>query len=118
MGIDDIDEYVESVERREMGWFITAVIFMVIVVGLIGFSVWQYTTYKDNLDTFQMILDFPHPVDRVEGAYFHHADYYCVWTKGKPSREIIQFDVHEQCHVLTQNDYDHFCGTTDRGHIN
>jgi len=42
--------------------------------------------------------------------YTHYTDkYYCVWTKGRSSKDIADTEVHEQCHVLVLNDYHHFC---------
>ena len=36
-------------------------------------------------------------------------NYYCVWTKDRSEVEKINTEIHEQGHILVQNDYPHFC---------
>lgn len=42
-------------------------------------------------------------------GYYHSDGFYCVWTKGMTSKEIMNNNAHERAHALVDNDYEHFC---------
>lgn len=44
----------------------------------------------------------------LRGVY-HTPDYYCVWTKGRTTKQINRSDYHEMCHHLIHMDKEHFC---------
>jgi hypothetical protein len=49
----------------------------------------------------------------ANGLYWYGTDYYCVWAKNRTLIEQEQTDRHEYAHYLVDNDYNHFCKTTE-----
>lgn len=36
------------------------------------------------------------------------SSFFCVWTANRTAEEIAGTEVHEQCHILIQKEFDHF----------
>ncbi len=45
----------------------------------------------------------------VDGYYDMYDKYYCIWTKGRYYKSVIDTENHEICHHLINEDYKHFC---------
>lgn len=48
----------------------------------------------------------------IEGVWYTSAgeEYMCVWLDHRTSSSVRNTIMHEQCHSLVYNNYDHFCG--------
>lgn len=72
---------------------------------------WQYcldeVSMMDQCAIYDGIQYKEKPI--ANGVYWHNQDYYCVWIKDRTIDQIMSTDVHERCHYLVEQEYDHFC---------
>ena len=111
--MDDIQQEI----LRKVRWFFWVIVMVDIAILLSAVATYIYFDRIESVlltgdydDYREMLWKNSGAKTELLGMYFNNA-YYCVWTKGRTMEEVNRTDVHEQCHALiTEIDYNHFCG--------
>ena len=79
--------------------------YVVIVIYLIAITFYVFLK-PDKCESCKLYE--PTAQHGINGLYVTD-EYFCVWTKDR-SKEIIEnTTIHEECHALVWDNYDHFC---------
>jgi hypothetical protein len=101
------EEFMEkSIEEKRLYWLCMGSL-IVIVMGCAIFLLHQIDVGR-NYESYAMCNATMSDRVGIDGVWFPEG-YYCVWVAGKNIEDINNTDAHERCHVLVNNDWDHFC---------
>ena len=73
-----------------------------------GMNMWQIKNYNP----IEYYIDSEKLWENRSGVYYHD-EFYCVKIRNYGEYQVLSTLMHEHCHYLIYNDYEHFCKGKD-----